>query len=666
MTLRLPDVVHALRLDPMSAPGRFQLNSISLQPIGRVRAASRLVQPVLRRMAANPSLVPAYLSAARRIAGQSGARAAIRHLLRERAFESSSEDYDGWVRMYDTLSAADVQAIRARIDAFDYRPLISVAVPVFNTPERILRQCLDSVLGQVYPRWELCLADDASSDDSVRTICERYAAKDQRIKFVRRESRGHIAAATNSALELASGEFVALLDHDDELAPHALYMIAEALNENRALDLLFSDEDKIDAKGKRFDPWFKSDWNYDLMLSQNAVVHLSAFRRSLLREIGGLRTGFDGSQDYDLLLRFSERTRPERIKHLPFVLYHWRAIEGSVALKTTEKTYPYEAAAKAIQQHLDRIEAGATVSRDAHEGYYRVKWPLPAEPPLVSLIIPTRDKVDLLKTAVDSIRTKTAYPNFQIVIVDNGSELEETKQYLSHVSQLASVCVLEYAAPFSFAALNNWAVRQPQVNTPLIGFVNNDIEVISPGWLTEMVSHALRPGVGAVGAKLYYPDETIQHAGIIVGLGGLAGHPHARFPRNTPGYFGRAVCTQQYSAVSAGCMLMQREVFLAVGGFDETNFRVAFNDVDLGLRLHAAGYSVVWTPHAELFHHESASLGLPSGRDRRELFEKESANLRSRWEGAVANDPYYNPNLTISGGDFRPCFPPRIQKPWRR
>jgi GT2 family glycosyltransferase len=226
--------------------------------------------------------------------------------------------------------------------------------------------------------------------------------------------------------------------------------------------------------------------------------------------------------------------------------------------------------------------------------------------------------------------------------------------------------VLEYDAPFSFAALNNWAVRQPQVDTPLIGFVNNDIEVISPGWLTEMVSHALRSGAGAVGAKLYYPDGTIQHAGIVVGLGGLAGHPHAGFPRETPGYFGRAVCTQQYSAVSAGCMVIRREVFLAIGGFDETNFRVAFNDVDLGLRLHLAGYSVVWTPHAELFHHESASLGLPSGRDRRELFEKESESLRRRWKDAVANDPYYNPNLTISGGDFRPCFPPRVQKPWRR
>jgi len=625
--------------------------------------ALRLARSVFRRLRENPSLLRNYLTAGLTIARVSGARGVWRHLLRERALDPIQEDYGGWIQRYDTLTLTDRQAIERRIERFDYRPLISVVMPVFNTPEAYLRRSIESVRDQLYGRWELCIADDGSSDPRVSAVCAQYAKRDGRIKFVQRSERGHIAAATNSALALATGEFAALLDHDDELAPHALYMVVEELNGNRELDLLFSDEDKIDANGKRFAPWFKSDWNYDLMLSQNAVVHLAVFRLSILREIGGFRSGFDGSQDYDVLLRFSERTRPDRIKHIPFILYHWRAIPGSVALQPKEKSYPYDAAVRAIQEHLDRIGTGATGCRDTHDGYYRVVWPVPADAPGVTIIIPTKDKLELLRTAIDSIRDQTTYANYQIVIVDNGSVLAETKQYFAGIARLPNVAVLDYPSPFSFAAMNNWAVRQ--TDTPLVAFVNNDIKVISPGWLTEMVSHALRPGVGAVGAKLYYPDETIQHAGIVVGLGGLAGHPHVRFPRGAAGYFGRAACTQQYSAVSAGCLVMRRDVFLSVGGFDEESFAVAFNDVDIGLRIRAAGYSVVWTPHAELFHHESATLGLPSGQERRELFEKESMNLKRRWAGVIANDPCYNPNLTVFGGDFSPSFPPRVKRPWQ-
>ena len=661
--VHLPQAVRSLRLDPMTSTGRFQLKSFSLRPISRPRIGVRLIRSVFRRLRENPSLVSSYLTTALQIARQSGPRGVVRHLLREGALDPAPRDYGAWIGRYDTLRPDDIRAIGERIESFAYRPVMSVIMPVFNTPEAYLRRSIESVLGQLYGHWELCIADDASSDPRVGDVCEHYATRDTRIKFIKRPQRGHIAAATNSAMTLATGEFAALLDHDDELAPHALYMIAEELNANPDLDLLFSDEDKIDANGKRFAPWFKSDWNYDLMLSQNAVVHLAVFRLSILREIGGFRSGFDGSQDYDVLLRFTECIKTDRIKHIPFILYHWRAIPGSVAMGAAEKEYPYEAAVKAIQEHLDRMGTGATGSRDAHDGYYRIVWPIPSDAPGVTIIIPTKDKVELLRIAVDSIRGKTTYPNYRIVIIDNCSILAGTKQYLSEFSLLPSASVLNYTAPFSFAAMNNWAVKQ--VGTPLVAFVNNDIEVISPGWLTELVSHALRPGVGAVGAKLYYPDETIQHAGIVVGLGGLAGHPHARFPRGAAGYFGRAVCTQRYSAVSAGCLVMRREVLLSVGGFDEESFAVAFNDVDLGLRLRAAGYSVVWTPHAELFHHESATLGLPSGQDRRELFEKESTNLKRRWGGVIADDPCYNPNLTVLGGDFSPSFPPRVTRPWQ-
>jgi GT2 family glycosyltransferase len=462
---------------------------------------------------------------------------------------------------------------------------------------------------------------------------------------------------------LADGEFIALLDHDDELAAHALYMVAEALTERPDLDMIFSDEDKIDDAGKRREPWFKSDWNYDLMLTQNSVVHLAVFRRRLVEEVGGFRSGFDGSQDYDLTLRVAERTNPERIRHIPFILYHWRAIPGSVAAGVDEKQYPYEAALRVLQEHLDRTgRAGARVERQAHPGYYRVHWPLPPDPPRVAIIIPTRDKVELLRTAVNSILVRTDYPAVEIIIVDNGSVEQDTFRYFRELEMRRCARVLRYDKPYSFAALNNWAVAR--TDAPLVGFLNNDVAVITPGWLSEMASQALRPEVGAVGCILYYPNETIQHAGIVVGIGGRAGHPHLGLQRGALGYFGRAACAQRFSAVTAACMVMRREVFVAVGGFNELEFAIAFNDVDLGLRLNRDGLAVVWTPHAELFHHESASLGTPTSDQRRQQFEQECANLTRCWPEAMKNDPFYNPNLTNAGGDWSVAIPPRVTKPW--
>ena len=573
------------------------------------------------------------------------------------------KDYADWIRSYDTLTTSDRRAIRERISKLAYRPLISIAVPLYNTPEPWLRRCIDSVRDQLYQNWELCLADDASAKPNVVAICREYAALDSRIRFVRRNVNGHIAAATNTALSLARGDFVAFLDHDDELADHALYMVAEALEDNPGLDLIFSDEDKIDDRGNRYDPWFKSDWNYDLMLSQNAVVHLAVYRRSILQEIGGCREGFEGSQDYDTTLRFVERTSPDRIRHLPYVLYHWRAIPGSVALATDQKEYAYQAAVRAVQEHLERTGTGAVVTREPHAGYYRVHWPLPSELPGVTVIIPTKDRVDLLNVAVGSILGRTRYSNFDVLVVNNRSELPETDDYLRSLAQRPSVRVVDFDRPYNFAALNNWAVRQTEA--PLIAFVNNDIEVISADWLSEMVSHVLRPNVGAVGAKLYYPNDAIQHAGIVVGIGGRAGHPHVGLRPTEPGYFGRAVVTQQFSAVTGACMVIRRDVFFEVGGFDEAHFAIAFNDVDLGLRLSRAGYSVVWTPYAELYHHESASLGPSDSPERQAQFEQECRMLRSRWPDAIVNDPFYNPNMTIAGGDFSPSFPPRVRRPWR-
>ncbi|WP_076998650.1 glycosyltransferase family 2 protein [Variovorax sp. KK3] len=662
--IRLPAGLRTLRLDPLSGLGRFRVKSLSIQPVSRYRVAYRRLRPVLQRLRKNPSFIGRYAVEAVRVLKLSGLKGLLRHALRERHGDQANDPYQDWIAQFDTLREADLAAIALHIRAFKSSPLISVLVPLYNTPAWMLRQCVESVRKQAYPNWELCLVDDGSSDPEVAKLGARYAGQDKRIKFQRRPVSGHIAAATNTALDMATGEYVALLDHDDELAVHALYMMAAEIDANPALDMLFSDEDKIDENGRRFEPWFKPDWNYDLMLSQNAVVHLAAYRRSLLQEVGGFRTGFDGSQDYDVTLRFSERTTPDRIRHIPHILYHWRAISGSVALAATEKIYPYEAAARAIQEHLSRAGHDARVEMQPHLGYYRVHWPLPAQLPRVAIIIPTKDKVELLRVAVQTILEKTSYAAFEIVVVNNRSVQAETFEYLAEIAKDPRVRVLDYDRPYSFAALNNWAVTQ--TDAELLAFVNNDIEVITAEWLTDMASQALRPDVGAVGAKLFYPNETIQHAGVVVGIGGLAGHPHVGLSRHGLGYFGRAACTQRFSAVTAACMVMRRAVFDEVHGFDEEHFAIAFNDVDIGLRLGRAGYAVVWTPHAQLFHYESASLGLPSGEERRAQFLEECANFKRIWADVIANDPFYNPNLTITGGDFSPAVPPRAAKPWLR
>lgn len=665
--LVLPANVGAIRLDPMSGPGRFRIKSLSFQPVSRLSLAWQRAKPLVRTLRDKPNLIGSYAIHAARLIKHHGFAGGLRYALRDRTKESApgrspTNEYGDWVARYDTLSSDDLTKISAHIAGFAERPFISVLVPLYNTPESFLRRCIESVREQLYGHWELCLVNDASPQPHVQQICEQYAQQDSRIRYMRRETNGHIAAATNSALELATGQFVALLDHDDELAPHALYMVAAELNARPKLDMLYSDEDKIDEQGNRYEPWFKSDWNYDLMLSQNAVVHLAVYRTSILREIGGFRSEFNGSQDYDVTLRFSERTEPERIRHIPLILYHWRAISGSVALAVTEKLYPYEAAERAIREHLARTGRDATVARQKHLGYYQVTWPVIKPEPRVALIVPTKDKVELLRVAVDSIIEKTAYENYEIVIVNNRSVETSTAEYFETLLQVPNVRVISYDEPYSFAALNNWAVTQ--TDAPLLAFVNNDIEVIEANWLREMVGHVLRPEVGSVGAKLLYPNGTIQHSGVVVGIGQLAGHPHVGEPGDTFGYFGRAACTQRYSAVTAACMLMRREVFVEVSGFDEMNFAVAFNDVDLGLRLGQAGYANVWTPVALLYHHESASLGLPTNENRRRQFLEECENFRRIWAEVIRNDPFYNPNLTVTGGDFRPNFPPRVRKPW--
>ncbi|OYD82297.1 hypothetical protein CHT98_21315 (plasmid) [Azospirillum brasilense] len=645
----LPQKTRALRFDPATRPLSFEIADFTICEIGK----GNLVLDHVRRHRPLPVLTHLW---------RHGWTATKQRVLQEMQ-PGKTADYETWIRLYDALVPEELAAIRADVARLARRPLISVVMPVHNTPESFLREALDSVLGQLYPDWELCIADDASTAPHVAALLAEYQARDQRIKVVRRARNGHISAASNSALELATGEFVALMDHDDRLTPHALYMIAVELNRHPDADILYSDEDKIDAQGRRHDPYFKSDFNLDLLHGQNMINHLGVFRRSLVGRIGGFREGFEGSQDYDLTLRAVEATVPERIRHIPAILYHWRVFPESTAFSMVDLPRATAAAHRALTEHFQRrgVQASVEVSPSTHR-FTRIRYALPDPAPRVSLIVPTRDKVGLLKGCVDGLLQRTDYPDLEVIIVDNNSEEAKTFAYFDTLKDEPRVRVLRYDAPFNYSAINNFAVAQ--ATGSVIGLINNDIEVIGPDWLTEMVGHALRPEVGAVGAKLYYADGTIQHAGVITGIGGVAGHGHKGFPRDAHGYFSRAQLTQNLSCVTAACLVTRKAVFDEVGGLDDRNLAVAFNDVDFCLRLREAGYLVVWTPFAELYHLESASRGPDTAPDKVQRFNAEADYMSRRWGDRMARDPYYNPNLTLDTEDLGLAFPPRVTKPW--
>jgi GT2 family glycosyltransferase len=579
---------------------------------------------------------------------------AIRRMLRP-------DPYRRWVKLYDTLSATDCEAIAAAIAEFPYRPLISIVVPVFNTPERELRAALDSVFAQLYANWQLCIADDASTAPHVARVLQQYTARDQRVRVVMRPVNGGISAASNSAIELSSGDFIAFLDHDDALPAHALYMVAREIVLHPDVDLIYSDEDKLDRRGRRRDPYFKSDWNPDLFLSQNMISHLGVYRAALVRKVGGLRSEFDGSQDYDLALRILEQTGSERIRHIPHVLYHWRAAPRSTARSPEEKSYAVAAARRAVEDHLRRRGVRAEVTMAPSLLFQLVRYVLDREP-MVSIIIPTRDRADLLSRCIAGILTGTDYRNLEILVVDNLSNEAATLAYLDHISREQRVRVLRYDAPFNFALINNWAAGQAEGEILL--FLNNDIEVINPTWLQHMAANACRPEVGAVGARLLYPNGRVQHGGVILGIGGVAGHFHFGCRRDEPGYFSRAQLQQNLSAVTAACLAMRHQVFDEVAGFDGANLPIAYNDIDLCLRLRERGYLVVWTPLAELYHHESASRGSDLLPEQQPRFQRETNYMRAQWAEVLDQDPYFNPNLSLRDLAISLSFPPRVTYPW--
>ncbi len=578
----------------------------------------------------------------------------------------SPADYRRWIARHDTLSPEDRAAIQAHIDRFHTRPLISVIMPVYQPDPQFLKAAIASVKRQLYANWELCLVDDASPDDQTWAILEAEA-QDPRVKILRRPVNGHISAASNSALSLATGAFVALMDHDDLLADQALYEVVAELQTHPEADLIYSDEDKINAQGQRFDPHFKTDWNPELLLSQNMVSHLAVIRRRQVEALGGFRPGLEGSQDYDLILRLSEVIPANHIRHIPAILYHWRQRAGAASFSESALEDCIQTSLRAVRDHFDRTgQAGVEVAVLPIDPAWRdIRRPLPDPPPRVSIIVPTRDRADLMAACAAGVLEVTDYPDLELVIVDNDSTEPATKALFDRLCQDDRVRVVSAPGPFNYSAINNLAVTQ--ATGEVLVFLNNDVQVLHANWLTELVAQAARPEVGAVGARLVFEDGRLQHGGVILGVGlppAIAGHLYTGARADDPGYFHHLHLARNVSAVTGACLAVRREVFRQVGGFDAEHLAVAFNDVDLCLKIGTAGYQVIWTPRAELVHLESASRGSDLKPAHADRFAREGAWMRQTWGDVLDHDPFYGPNFSTLGGNYRLADPPRRIRPW--
>ena len=590
----------------------------------------------LRNAARKVFAVPGWLLGRR--AAKNGPPPEARHLTEA----APPDEYRRWIRKYEPTAA---ELDRQRKHPFPRPPKFSVVVPVFDPPAAFLDAMLESVAAQTYPHWQLCLAD-ASTAPHVRPRLEAFAAKEPRVSLRLLDNNLGIAGNSNAALDLATGEYVCFLDHDDTLAPFALYELAAAVQTHPDADFLYSDEDKLDTAGERVEPNFKPDWSPETLRSRNYICHLLCLRRDLLAAAGGFRDGFDGAQDYDLVLRASERAK--RIVHIPKVLYHWRIHAASTAGNKGSKSYAFDSGKKALGEHLARGGVDATVHDGPILGTYHVIYHLRTQP-LVSVIIPNKDHPDVLRRCVESL-AESSYANYELVVVENGSTDPRTHALYSELRQQPHVSILEWTQAFNYAAVNNFAAARAKGE--LLLFLNNDIEAINPDWLEELVKLAVQPGVGAVGAKLLYADDTIQHAGIVVGMGGVAGHGHQYYPRAAAGHGQRLLYTQNVAAVTGACLLMPRAVFEQVGGFDE-GFVLAFNDVDLCLQVLAAGYRVVWTPEAELYHLESKTRGPEDTAEKQARFKREYDLFHAKWGAFLkAGDPYYSPHFRLDRPDY--------------
>ncbi len=563
--------------------------------------------------------------------------------------------YRKWVERYDTISPREAGEIRRFLARLPFKPKFSVIVPVYETPPKELTEMIASVKAQIYDDWELCIADDGSKSAHVREILEAEARAEPRIRLVFREENGNISAASNSALALATGHFLALLDHDDILAPYALAIMADAINRHPDADVLYSDEDKLDAQGLRYGAYFKPDWNAELLYGQNFISHLGVYRSSLVRALGGFRLGFEGSQDYDLALRATAATKGP-IVHVPHVLYHWRVYPGAGTFSSTQLERAVDAARRAIKEQLAGMGVEASVG-DAGHNSHRVLRANPATWPPVSIVASLRQHLESLPGFIESLLEKTDYPDIEIIVV-NASDAERTLP--TELLNKRQIRLVQSPSPADFAKTINETVRD--ASGEIILFLDGDLSVVEPGWLKEMIVLAMQPGVGAVGAKLRAADGRTWLGGMILGFDEIAGPLHGN-SASAPGYFGKLTLTQEVSCVSAACMAVPRVSFESVGGFDESNLAPSFRDVDLCIRLRRAGYRIMWTPHARL-HHRKRKTPRKSGNERRSEREREIAYMRERFGQNLERDPFWNPNLSLAS---RPqvILPPRIARPWQ-
>jgi O-antigen biosynthesis protein len=675
--LPMPCLIKTIRLDPSSRRGVIRPPEISVRPVdlsafldqllsGEDAAKQSLTETVLaiakfvklgcRKILHSESLFAGYTVSA--IAGSASkslnASAMINHAT-----------YLEWIERYDTITQNDISEMEASLSAFKRKPLFSVIMPVYNTNTSLLKQAIDSVLVQTYPYFELCIADDASSDPEIRAVIQKAARRDQRIKYLFRPANGHISECTNSALSLATGDFVVLVDHDDVIPVHTLWTVTFYINMYPDCKVLFSDEDKIDYEGLRQDPYLKGAFDEYLLYGHNMVSHLGVYNRSLIEEVGGFRQGYEGSQDYDLILRCFDRCGAKAIVHIPHVLYHWRMMAGSTSVSADQKGYAILAAQKSIDDHFGRRGLPFRSVDGRFPGITAITMPnseAQAES-RVSIIIPTRDGRSHLVACIDSIK-KHKDPNVELIIVDNGSKDKQTIDYLRQLAKSGTANILSYNREFNFSKINNFAVGH--ASGELLCFLNDDTEVVSPEWLNRARTLLSIPAIGIVGARLLYADMTLQHFGIHLGLGPhkVAGTPYVGQHTSNPGLASKAILMQQFCSVTGACLFIRREDFMKVGGF-EPELAVAYNDVDLCLKLRNTGLQVVCDPDIELIHHESKSRGLDLTPEKRQRLDREGEWMRRKWEKKLDADPFFNPNFDLKGSEYALAFPPRVTLPWR-
>lgn len=637
----LREWTYCLRLDPIQEAGQFVLERFRFEPLSRLRVNGGALVANMRKALFGPRETRPSIKLGLRLLARGQWKVFHRQLMTNSIANGFRGDYSEWLKRH-AISRSERELMAKTVAGWKDPPTISVVVPVYNVAESYLRRCIDGVLRQIYPHWELCIADDASTQPHIRRVLQEYSSGDPRIKVAYRSTNGNISAASNCALELATGKYVALLDHDDEIAEHALFRVAEAIVNDPSLDMIYSDEDKLSPEGVRHDPFFKPDWSPEYFLACMYTCHLGVYRTEIVRAVGGWRSAYDGAQDYDLVLRIISRN--PRIHHIPDVLYHWRTLPSSTASGPDAKPLAYQRAREALENHLQRMGRQGQVQAGPSEGFHRIRYEIVGKP-RVSIVIPTACRpIELrgrqnwfLLQCISSIRRLSTYSNVEIIAVDNSNMPGDLAQALKALD----VRMMSFTERFNLSRKINQGVFAADGEQLIL--LNDDAEVLTCDWIESMLEYSQWSEVGAVGAQLLFPNDTQQHNGVTV-LNGNPGHPFYKFPRDHPGYYFSSQVHRNWSAVTGACMMTRTGVFRDVGGFSE-EFPLNYNDVDYCLRLLSRGMRIVYTPYAKLYHHEAVSkLGLQP---------RELAAFKKAWQARFPRDPYYNPNLTDHACDFR-------------